>query len=140
MKKMGEKYKISEKIIKTIENSLNDLCNCNKEKYIQNILSSRLKCESRQVLTSSQFPNIEVDLYGNDYAIEVKYNAKYYSGISQVLIQKVLFNIKNVFLLHVKSFLNESFINAFKKLSEELNFIGILIDKRNKDLMVFNNR
>jgi hypothetical protein len=136
---MGDQLKTLQKIINTIEDSLDYLCTCNKEKYIHNVLSARLKCKSRQILSSPQYPNVEVDLIGDNYTIEVKYNAKYYSGISQVLIQKYLYQVKNVYLLHLHKFLNKPFINAFEKLSERLNFIGLLIDKRSQKLMVFNN-
>ena len=129
---------VPETIINVIKSSLNLLCECKREKDIQNILAAQLNCKPRYTLTSDDFPNVEVDLIGDNFAIEVKYNEKYYSGVSQVLSQKYLYNMKNVILLHIHHYLDSKFVNAFKKLAKDLGFIGILINKREKVIEVVN--
>lgn len=127
-----------EKILETIKLSLDLICNCRGEKDIQNILAAQLKCEVRKTISSENYPNVEIDLLGEDFAIEVKYNEKYYSGVSQILIQKTLYYINNNILLHVNSYIDLKFLNAFKTLAEEIGFKGILLNNREKSLETVN--
>ncbi|MBD3213488.1 MAG: hypothetical protein GF311_12845 [Candidatus Lokiarchaeota archaeon] len=124
------------KIIKIIYSSLEDLCECQREKHIQDILARRLKCKSRITITSERFPDIEIDLLGDDFIMEVKYNEKYYSGFGQILVQKILYNYSNNYLIHIHEYLDSKFIGAFNKLSKESNISGILINKRKKQIEV----
>lgn len=125
-------------IVRKIEDSIDLLCECEREKHLQDILAAQLKCEKRQTYSSSNYPDIEVDLMGDKFAIEVKYNDKYYSGFGQILAQKSLFNFYNVFLIHLNEYIDNKFINAFSKLVKLLEIKGILIDKRNKKYIVVN--
>jgi len=136
VKSISRRSKIFEKITNTINKSLDFLCECERERDIQDILAIQLDCKSRQKFSSSELPDVEIDLMGDNFTIEVKYNEKYYSGISQILSQRILYNFHNNYLLHVHEYLNKPFKNAFTKLAQELDFIGILIDKRNKEIKV----
>lgn len=127
---------ISQKILETIEASLDLLCACKEEKAVQNILGSQLDCQVRYTIYSDKYPNVEIDLFGENYAIEVKFNKSYYDGISQVLILKYLYKINTVILLHIHKYLDSKFTNAFKELAKKLGFIGILINQRVKSLEV----
>ena len=127
---------ISRKIIKTIDSSLDLLCACKRERTVQNILGNQLDCQVRYTLSSVKYPNVEIDLLGENYAIEVKFNKSYYNGISQVLILKYLYKINTVILLHIHKYLDSKFTNAFKELAKKLGFIGILINQRVKSLDV----
>ncbi len=95
-----------------------------------------MDCKVRHTLTSPLYPNVEIDVFGDNFAIEVKLEEKYYSGIIQVLILKVLHKIENITLFHVNSYLDKKFISAIKELSQRLGFIGILLHKREKSLEV----
>jgi hypothetical protein len=125
-------------LMNIIQTSIDLICESKKEKIIQNILAAQLYCYTRKTLTSEKFPDIEVDLYQPDVAIEVKLNDKYYAGIIQLLAQKILYNIEHTILLHIHDHLDTKFINAFEELSTRLDFLGILIDRRQKEIMVFN--
>ncbi|MFQ6127085.1 MAG: hypothetical protein ACE5R6_21115 [Candidatus Heimdallarchaeota archaeon] len=127
---------ISQKIVETIESSLDLLCACKEERAVQNILGNQLDCQVRYTLSSDTYPNVEVDLLGENYAIEVKFNKLYYDGISQVLILKYLYKINTVILLHIHKYLDSKFTNAFEELAKKLDFIGILINQRKKSLEV----
>ena len=129
---------ISQKIVKTIKSSIDLLCACKREREVQNILGSQLDCQVRYTLYSDKYPNVEIDLFGENYAIEVKFNKPYYDGISQVLILKYLYKINNVILLHIHKYLDSKFINAFIELAKKLSFIGILINQREKSVEVVN--
>jgi len=124
------------KILEIIENSIEIICESQKEKDIQDIMASQLECNSRQTLSSENFPDVEVDIIGDDFAIEIKYNEKYYSGFSQLLAQRLLYNIKNVYLIHINEYINPKFSKAFFKLAEELKIVSILVNKRRKEILV----
>ena len=68
------------KILKIIKESLPLISEIKNEKQIQNILSTQLNCSPRQTLTSSEYPNIEVDVFTNNTSIETKFNSEYYKG------------------------------------------------------------
>ena len=53
---------ISNKIIEIIRSSIDILCECKKEKDIQNILSAQLNCQTRHTIVSDKYPNVEIDL------------------------------------------------------------------------------
>lgn len=130
------KLTIQEKVINAVGSALKILCESRKEKDIQDILASRLNAKVRHPFTLSDFPEVEIDVFGKDYAIEVKYNERYYSGISQLMAQRVLCGINALFLLHLHRHPDSAFLNAFSKLAEELGFIGILINKRKEKMSV----
>ncbi|MFQ6126378.1 MAG: hypothetical protein ACE5R6_17470 [Candidatus Heimdallarchaeota archaeon] len=127
---------ISQKIVETVKSSLDLLCACKQESVVQNILGSQLDCHVRYTLDSDMYPKVEIDLLGENYAIEVKYNKPYYDGISQVLILKYLYKINTVILLHIHRYLDSKFTNALKELAKKLGFIGILVNQRAKTLEV----
>lgn len=129
---------ISRKIIDTVRSSLNLLCESEKEKDIQDVLGVQLGCKVRQTLSSPHFPNVEVDLLGDTFALEVKYNRKYYAGVNQVLVLRNLYDIAEVFLLHLHSYLDAKFINAFTALAEQLGFIGILVNEKEQRIEAMN--
>lgn len=123
-------------ILETLKQSIWMICESEKEKDIQDILASQLNCNSRLTLSSPTFPDVEIDLISEDFAVEIKFNEKYYSGFCQILIQRLLYNLNNIYLIHINEYLNPKFINAFFKLAEELKILCILIDKRSKDILV----
>ena len=125
-----------ERTIETIKSSIALICECRREKDVQNVLGSQLDCKIRYTLSSDNYPNVEIDLLGDNFAIEIKLNDAYYSGISQVLIQKCLYNVQNVILLHINSYLDSKFSNAIKELATKLGFMGILIHQRRKTMEV----
>ena len=51
---------IYEQILEIIKSSLDLLCNCQREKDIQNILATQLRCEVRKTLSSNLYPNVEI--------------------------------------------------------------------------------
>ena len=65
------------------------------------------------MLSSDTYPSIEVDLICKDFTIEVKFNGKFYSGISQILMQKTLYGIKFNILLHFNAYIDKKFMNGF---------------------------
>ncbi|MFO8017356.1 MAG: hypothetical protein R6U96_01870 [Promethearchaeia archaeon] len=134
-----ENNNLTVQIISQLRIILDLICESERERDVQDLLAINLDCQKRKTLTSDPYPDVEVDLLTQDFAIEVKYNTNYYSGISQVLAQKHLYDMQNVYLIHVHDYLNDKFINAFGTLSKELNFIGILINKKRKKLLVFNH-
>ena len=136
----GKDQEISTKIIVSKLNQIIELlCSAKKEKDVQDLISINLNCKKRKILSSEKYPDIEVDLFSSDFAIEIKYNANYYSGISQLLAYKYLYNLRKVYIIHMHEYLNKKFINAFNLLSKRLNFIGILINKKKKKILVFNH-
>lgn len=124
----------SRKIIDRIRSSLNLLCDAKNEKEIQDLLGVQLDCKVRYTLSSPKYPDVEVDLLGDGFAVEVKYNRKYYSGVNQVLVFKLLYEVEEVFLLHLHSYLDSKFVNAFTELADELGFVGILVDEREEQI------
>lgn len=128
----SKKISQKSKIIKIIKSSLKDLCDCEKEKHIQDLLALRLNCEKRRTLSSKHFPDIEIDLIGDDFIIEIKYNDKYYSGFDQILAQRILYDFQDNYLIHINEYLDSKYINGFSELSKQLNISGILINKRKK--------
>ncbi len=52
------------------------------------------------------------------------------------MVLRVLCGIKTLFLLHLHRRLDPAFVNAFSKLAEELDFTGILINKREEEVKV----
>ena len=135
-KNLNKTNLIFDRILQIIDNSIEIICESQKEKDIQDILASQLESNSRQTLSSEVFPDVEVDIIGDDFAIEIKHNEKYYAGFAQVLAQRLLYNIKNVFLIHINEYLNPKFVKAFFKLAEELKIVSILVDKRSKEILV----
>lgn len=123
-------------IFEIIKHSIEVICESQREKDVQDILASQLDSNSRQTLSSEDFPDVEVDIIGDDYAIEIKHNEKYYAGFCQVLAQRLLYNIKNVYLIHINEYLNPKFTKAFFKLAEELKIVSILVNKRSKEILV----
>ncbi len=134
-----ENPEILKKIIGIINSSLNLLCECQRERDIQNILGSQLNCKVRQTLSSNIYPNVEIDVLGRDFALEVKFNERYYSGIGQIIIQKFLYEIKNNILLHVNRYIDDKFIKGFTDLATNLDFLGILIDNKERIMRVVNH-
>lgn len=127
---------MKEEIIEIIQSSLTFLCESRNEKELQDILASHLESKSRHTLSSPNYSDVEIDIYGENYAIEVKYNQNFYSGFSQLIAQRVLYDISNLYLLHLHEYLDKKFRTSFNKLAKALNITGLLIDKRNQELMV----
>ncbi len=124
------------RITKIVKASLQDLCECEKERYIQDILATRLKAKARITLSSKDYPDIEIDILGEDFIIETKYNDNYYAGFDQIMAQRILYDFPQNFLIHIHEFLNPKYIKAFSKLSKNLEVSGILINKRKVQIEV----
>ncbi len=124
------------RIVETIQSSIDLLCKCKKEKQIQDIVGAQLGFKVRQILSSPIYPNVEIDILGDNMAIEIKLEDTYYAGIIQVVLMKTLHNIEQVVLFHINSFLDEKFVNAVKVLSKKLGFYGILLHRKEKYLEV----
>ena len=105
----------------------NELCG-GGAKTIKNPVNYAFKSlKPRKTFTSTEYPNVEVDISKDNWAIEVKYNAKFYDGVGQLLTQKVLYNVEDLNLIHVHKYLNPKFINGFLALAKKLNINGVLI-------------
>jgi len=122
-------------ILKILENSLQLIYESEGETQIQNIISVQLGIKPRRTLISTNYPNVEVDISKDNWAIEVKYNAKFYDGIGQLLSHKILYNFEELNLIHVHKYLNPKFINGFLFLTKKLNINGFLIDLREKKIL-----
>ena len=122
-------------ILKILEDSLQLICESEGETQVQNIISVQLGIKPRRTLKSSLYPNVEVDLSKDNWAIEVKYNAKFYDGVGQLLSQNVLYNVDELNLIHVHKYLNPKFINGFLFLTKKLNINGFLIDLKEKKIL-----
>jgi len=79
------------KILTIVEDFLNLICESEDEAQVQNIISVQLGIKPRNTFKSPFFPNIEVDISKDNWAIEIKYNAKFYDGVGQLLAKKVLY-------------------------------------------------
>ena len=125
---------IRDTILTIIQDFLQLICESEGETQVQNIISVQLGIKPRRTFTSKDYPNVEVDISKDNWAIEVKYNAKFYDGVDQLLAQKVLYNVENLNLIHVHKYLNPKFINGFLDLTKKLNINGFLIDLREKKI------
>jgi hypothetical protein len=132
----NKKKRFKDKIVQLIRSSLDDLCQCEREKHIQDILGSRLNCSTRKTLSSAVYPDTEIDLLGDDYIVEIKYNDKYYSGFDQILAQRILYSFEENYIIHMHEYLDQKFVNGFSELCRQLDISGILINKRKKKLEV----
>ncbi len=125
---------IRDTILTIIQDFLQLICESEGETQVQNIISVQLGIKPRRTFTSTDYPNVEVDISKDNWTIEVKYNAKFYDGVDQLLAQKVLYNVENLNLIHVHKYLNPKFINGFLDLTKKLNINGFLIDLREKKI------
>ncbi len=70
---------------------------CQRETCFQDYLASLLNAKVRVIIDG-----IEVDVYGEGFAIEIKVNPRrIYDGIGQALVYKRLLKINEVWLLHI---------------------------------------
>lgn len=70
--------------------------NCQREACFQDYIAALMNAKTRVVLNG-----VEVDVYGNDTAIEIKVNPRIYDGIGQALTYKRLLGIGKVWLIHI---------------------------------------
>lgn len=102
---------------------------CDRESHIQNLLREQLGCKKRYTLPSEKYPNAEIDLFGEHFVIEVKYNKSHYAGIGQIFALKELYDMENCVLFHVQERLSDAFVHAFKDLTREIGVHGFLMDQ-----------
>mgnify|MGYP001770782672 FL=1 len=69
---------------------------CQREVCFQDYLAVLLGAKVRMVIN-----DIEVDVYGGRFAIEVKVNPRIYDGIGQALAYRRLLGIEEVWLVHI---------------------------------------
>ena len=69
---------------------------CQRETCFQDYLAVLLSAKVRVVIN-----DIEVDVYGERFAIEVKVNPRIYDGIGQALAYRRLLGIEEVWLVHI---------------------------------------
>ncbi|MGC9153582.1 MAG: hypothetical protein ACP5GY_07615 [Vulcanisaeta sp.] len=69
---------------------------CQRESCFQDYLATLLNAKARVVVN-----DVEVDVYGEHFAIEIKVNPRIYDGIGQALAYKRLLNINEVWLIHI---------------------------------------
>ncbi len=69
---------------------------CQRETCFQDYLAALLNAKVRVIIDG-----IEVDVYGEGFAIEIKVNPRIYDGVGQVLAYKRLLKINEVWLLHI---------------------------------------
>lgn len=133
---MEQRNIIFDGILNKINDSIDIICECNRERHLQDILSIQLRCNSREKLSHIEFSDMEVDLLGKHFAMEIKYNEKFYAGFIQILAQKLLYNLEDVYLLHLNEFIDSKYISSFLRLAKEFGIPSILINKRTKKLYV----
>ncbi len=127
-----EDYKL---LNQKIRNSISNICSATRERTIQDILAAVLNAKTRVILSLKDNPSIEIDLIWRHFFIEVKLNDKYYSGISQICVQKFIYENSNNILIHANKNINKNFINALQKLSNMIKFYCILIDTKKKKII-----
>ncbi len=69
---------------------------CQRESCFQDYLAMLLNAKARVVLN-----DVEIDVYGNNFAIEIKVNPRIYDGIGQVIAFKRLLGINEVWPIHI---------------------------------------
>lgn len=69
---------------------------CSDEYCIQRYLANRLGARHHVVING-----VEVDVAGDEWACEVKLNARFYDGVGQALAYKRVLGFKEVWLIHV---------------------------------------
>ncbi len=125
-----------------LESSISDLGQIHSEKIIQDLIKSRLLTkgvvmDSRVILESEEYPNMEVDLLGKGRAIELKVNPKFYDGVGQILSLKELYAL-DVMLIQVwQGSLDDRVVRAMDRLTRRLGFTSILVDLKRRKVIVF---
>ncbi len=132
----GYKLEYIDPIVEKLNSHINHLQTFSNEFQLQNFVSAILNCKNRVKLEKDNFPSLEVDILCEDYALELKFEAKYYDGFCQAMIYRDIYKIKNVILLHVRLNKSIEFINAIRALSKLTKIPVILVFLRDELIMV----
>lgn len=127
-------------LVREFENMIDRLSRCQNETEAQDIICFALRCfnckKRVRIVGSSDLPESEIDVLCDGFAIEVKFDAKYYDGYAQVVSYRYLYGLENVFLLHIKRNFDDKFLNAIKRLSKKLGVLTIVIFLDSRDIVV----
>ena len=129
-----------EVIKETLLNLADDLRSVRDEKIIQGILKSQLSLkdinlDERVILRSEEFPEMEIDLLGDDFAIELKVNPRFYDGVGQVLAIRELYGIETI-LVQIWRELKAPVRRALERIALRANFHVVLLDLRSRSVVV----
>ncbi|MFP3178956.1 MAG: hypothetical protein RXQ96_08320 [Thermocladium sp.] len=97
---------------------------CKKEYCIQRYLASQLRAQHHVVISG-----VEVDVAGDGWACEVKFNAKFYDGIGQALVYKRILGFREVWLIHVVNSDPSDHLNHLPNLLRGLNISAAVIHR-----------
>ncbi|BDR92742.1 hypothetical protein [Vulcanisaeta souniana] len=92
---------------------------CQRETCFQDYIATLMNARTRVVING-----VEVDVYGNDIAIEIKVNPRIYDGIGQALTYKRLLGIREVWLIHIFTYRADA-QQWCKELGKILSGLGI---------------
>ncbi len=129
-------------LIQVLESSIDDICKLRDERRVQDIIAARaravgLPIETRAVLRSNQYPDIEVDLSESEgkLAVEVKLDSRFYSGIGQAIALRELYDREAV-VLHIMKYVDEMTERALRKVCAAAGLKIILIDRTERRIKV----
>lgn len=87
-------------LVGEFESIIDRLSMCRNEIQAQDIICFALRhfgCRKRiRIVKNPDLPDLEIDILCNGFAIEVKFDAKYYDGFAQVISYRCLYGLKNI--------------------------------------------
>ena len=127
-------------LAKKLGGIIDRLSECQNEAQAQDIICFALRhfnCRKRvRLVKNPDLPDLEIDILCDSFAIEVKFDAKYYDGFAQVISYRCLYGFENMFLLHIKRNFDYKFLNAIKRLSKKLNVPTLIMFLDRKEILV----